>query len=108
MDELNEIWRIPPEPPRRAHHSVKSPAASSHMLNHHQTKIKNWDKSLNDVVDDFEKTLERSKKGNDGIKKREAKTIEQTRHVDKGEPHKNVYCHFLRLQHSNQKPLNCR
>lgn len=69
MDELSDIWeKKPPEPPPRTHHhhQIESPIVP-YFMNHqnHQPEAAKWDSSLNDVVDDFEKTLERSKKGKD-------------------------------------------
>lgn len=74
MDQLSEIWeRKPPEPPPRTHHhTMESPIVPYYMKHEkHETETTKWDPSLNDVVDDFEKTLERSKKGKDSGSRRE-------------------------------------
>lgn len=66
MDQLSEIWeRKPPEPPPRTHlHRIESPIVPFYMKHQkHETGNTKWDPSLSDVVNDFEKTLERSKKG---------------------------------------------
>lgn len=65
MDELSEFWgKQPPEPPPRTHlHQIESPIIPRYTKQQRQPNLKSWDPSLNDVVDDFEKTLERSKKG---------------------------------------------
>lgn len=64
MDELHDFWeRKPPEPPPRTHHHrhSESPIVPFYMKQQkRQPNMPNWDPSLNDVVDDFEKTLERS------------------------------------------------
>lgn len=66
MDQMSEIWeRKPPEPPPRTHHhNIESPIVPHYMKHHlhHSSELKTWDSSLNDVVEDFEKTLERSNK----------------------------------------------
>lgn len=79
MDELSDFWtRQPPEPPPRSHlHHIESPIVP--RFNQQQQRppnMKSWDSSLNDVVDDFEKTLERSNKGKD---KENISEIERTR-----------------------------
>lgn len=60
MNEYGEIWeKKPPEPPPRTHsHTVESPIVP--RLN---SRVTQWDPALSDVVSDFERTLERSKKG---------------------------------------------
>jgi KN motif len=68
MDQMSEIWeRKPPEPPPRTHlHLPIETPIVPHMMRHRrQSDLTSWDRSLNDVVDDFEKTLERSKKSKD-------------------------------------------
>ena len=68
MDELNDFWeqKPPPPPPRTHHHyQVESPIIPRVKHQNRQADVSRWDSSLNDVVDDFEKTLERSKKGKD-------------------------------------------
>lgn len=63
MDELHDFWeRKPPEPPPRTHHHhIESPIVPFYMKQQkRQPNMSSWDPSLNDVVDDFEKTLERS------------------------------------------------
>lgn len=66
MDQLSDIWeRKPPEPPPRTHHhhNLESPIVPLYMKQQkRQPNMTSWDPSLNDVVDDFEKTLERSNK----------------------------------------------
>ena len=65
MDQLSNIWeKQPPEPPPRTHHHLmESPIIPFYMIQQsRQPNMTSWDPSLNDVVDDFEKTLERSKK----------------------------------------------
>jgi KN motif and ankyrin repeat domain-containing protein len=63
MDRLSEIWEkpdTPPEPPPRSHlHFIDTPIVPtiSRVPFNNQQK---WDESLNEVVDDFEKTLQRS------------------------------------------------
>lgn len=86
MDELSEFWdRKPPSPPPRTHHhfQIESPIVPRYTKPHHQTEIVNYDPSLNDVMDDFEKTLERSKKGKD-IQNRE-----KSRHSESGKTNLN-------------------
>lgn len=67
MDQMNDIWeRKPPEPPPRTHthHTMESPIVPMFMKPQNRgTSQASWDSSLNDAVNDFEKTLERSKKG---------------------------------------------
>lgn len=69
MDQMNEIWeRKPPEPPPRTHlhHTIESPIVPMFMQpQSRRVEPASWDSSLNDAVNDFEKTLERSKKGKD-------------------------------------------
>ena len=84
MDQLSDIWeRQPPQPPPRTHHhhhSIESPIVPYYMKHQkHQTSSTKWDPSLYDVVDDFERTLERSKKGKENENRR---VVEK---VDKGE-----------------------
>lgn len=78
MDQMNDFWeRKPPEPPPRTHiHSIESPIVPYYAKHRkHETRSTQWDPSLNDVVDDFEKTLERSKKGKDKENRREKTKI---------------------------------
>lgn len=65
--QMNDFYnREPPEPPRRTHlHQIESPIVPSYTKPQRQPNLKSWDASLNDVVNDFEKTLEKSKKGKD-------------------------------------------
>lgn len=68
MDEVSEFWdRKPPAPPPRTHHhyQMESPIVPRFFNQNRHSEVANWDSSLNDAVDDFEKTLERSKKGKD-------------------------------------------
>lgn len=60
MNESGEFWdKKPPEPPVRTHsHHVESPIVPKLT-----SRVTQWDPALSDVVSDFEKTLERSKKG---------------------------------------------
>lgn len=65
MDQLGEFWnKQPPEPPPRTHSHTVSPAQRSHYKRQQFTRqpecVSEWDSSLNEVVDDFEKTLQRS------------------------------------------------
>lgn len=74
MDQLSEIWeRQPPEPPPRTHHHMIESPITPFYIRHHQTteEVTKWDPSLNDVVDAFEKTLEKSKKGKERNNRRE-------------------------------------
>lgn len=74
MDQLNDFWeKKPPEPPPRTHiHAIESPIVPYYAKQRkHDTESTKWDPSLNDVVDDFEKTLERSKKGKEKENRRE-------------------------------------
>ena len=80
MDQLNEFWeRKPPEPPPRTHHhiqSVESPIVPYYAKQRkHETGSTKWDPSMTDVVDDFEKTLERSKKGKEHENRREKSRV---------------------------------
>lgn len=65
MDQYGEFWtQQPPEPPPRTHiHSMESPLGLHYRRNfsRQQEDVTDWDPSLNEVVDDFEKTLEKSK-----------------------------------------------
>lgn len=70
IDQMDHIWgdKKPPEPPPRTHThlSIESPIVPMFMKSQNrQNDQANWDSSLNDAVHDFEKTLERSKKGKD-------------------------------------------
>lgn len=74
MDQLSDIWeRKPPEPPPRTHHhQIESPIVPYYMKHQkHETENAKWDPSMNDVVNDFEKTLERSKKGKEKDSRKE-------------------------------------
>lgn len=51
--------KMPPEPPPRSHHHVIESPIVPRYSSHAQQQ---WDVSLKDVVHDFERTLERSKK----------------------------------------------
>lgn len=95
MDELSDIWeRKPPEPPPRSHHhlhhQIESPIVP-YFMNHqnHQSEAASWDSSLNDVVDDFEKTLERSKKGKDRENRSERGKIREPESKEIGK--KNIF-----------------
>lgn len=80
MDELSEIWeRKPPEPPPRTHHHLRMETPIVPQMKHQrrQKELTSWDRSLNDVVDDFEKTLERSKKGKDRANRSRAREEEE-------------------------------
>lgn len=68
MDELSDFFdQRPPAPPPRTHHhyQLESPIVPRFTNQTRQVETSRWDSSLNDVVNDFEKTLERSKKGKD-------------------------------------------
>lgn len=72
MDQFGEFWmKQPPEPPPRTHiHSLNSPLGQHYRRNFsRQEDVTDWDPSLNEVVDDFEKTLERSKNKNKVVDK---------------------------------------
>lgn len=73
MDQLNDFWeRKPPEPPPRTHiHQIESPIVPYYAKQRKYEAGTKWDPSLHDVVDDFEKTLERSKKGKEKENRRE-------------------------------------
>lgn len=94
MDQLTDIWeRKPPEPPPRTHlHQIEAPIVPLYMRQKkRQPDMTHWDPSLNDVVDDFEKTLERSnKKGGKDQENRSEREIRRRRvqefeHIEFGE-----------------------
>lgn len=65
--QMNEIYnnnKTPPDPPPRTHlHSIESPIVPKYVpiaVRQNDTK---WDPAFSEVVSDFERTLERSKKG---------------------------------------------
>lgn len=72
MNESGEFWdKKPPEPPVRTHsHHVESPIVPKLT-----SRVTQWDPALSDVVSDFERTLERSKKGKEVSKKVVVKEI---------------------------------
>jgi hypothetical protein len=69
MNQASEFWeKKAPEPPPRTHlHSIESPIVPK-LTSRQQLETK-WDPALSEVVDDFEKTLERSKKVKEDVKK---------------------------------------
>lgn len=71
MNQASEFWeKKAPEPPPRTHlHSIESPIIPK-LTTRQQMETK-WDPALSEVVDDFEKTLERSKKVKEDVNKRE-------------------------------------
>jgi len=71
MNQASEFWeKKAPEPPPRTHlHSIESPIVPK-LTTRQQMETK-WDPALSEVVDDFEKTLERSKKVKENVNKRE-------------------------------------
>lgn len=68
MNDFGEIWeKKPPEPPPRSHlHTVESPIVPKLT-----SRVTQWDPALSDVVNDFERTLERSKKGKESSNRTE-------------------------------------
>lgn len=71
MNQASEFWdKKAPEPPPRTHlHTIESPIVPK-LTSRQQLETK-WDPALSEVVDDFEKTLERSKKVKENVNKRE-------------------------------------
>ncbi|KAL7014324.1 hypothetical protein ACKWTF_015862 [Chironomus riparius] len=71
MNQASEFWeKKAPEPPPRTHlHSIESPIVPR-LTTRQQLEAK-WDPEMSEVVDDFEKTLERSKKVKENVNKRE-------------------------------------
>lgn len=69
MNQATEFWdRKAPEPPPRTHlHPIESPIVPK-VTARQQMETK-WDPALSEVVSDFEKTLERSKKDKENGKK---------------------------------------
>lgn len=100
MDQLSEIWeRKPPEPPPRTHHHPPMETLIvPHMIRHRrQSDLTSWDRSLNDVVDDFEKTLERSKKGKDRMNRSRTREYDETgkcRLWQRPRDPKNIFSHL--------------
>lgn len=68
MNDFGEIWeKKPPEPPKRTHSlTVESPIVPKLT-----SRVTQWDPALSDVVNDFERTLERSKKGKESSNRTE-------------------------------------
>ena len=71
MNQATEFWdKKAPEPPPRTHlHTIESPIVPKLTARQHvDTK---WDPALSEVVSDFERTFERSKKGKEVVNKKE-------------------------------------
>jgi hypothetical protein len=86
MNEFNDYYegKKPPEPPPRTHlHTIESPIVPKYTVKWDSSATK-WDPSMNEVVSDFERTLERSKKGKDEVNRKERRSRSNERVRDNG------------------------